>query len=93
MMLLFSPHYPWYVIWLVPFLVLRPTLPMGVYVCAIFYGLTTQWSEPGPKLYVLNQWVYKATDAALIAYWIYVRYLRRFAPLAKIWPVQMEGPA
>ncbi|HLI77528.1 MAG TPA: glycosyltransferase family 87 protein, partial [Acidobacteriaceae bacterium] len=41
MMLLFSPHYPWYVIWLVPFLVLSPSLPMYTYVLGLWFGLTT----------------------------------------------------
>lgn len=40
-MLLFSPHYPWYVAWLVPFLALMPNLPVLVYVCGLFYLCTT----------------------------------------------------
>ncbi len=92
-MLLFSPHYPWYVIWLIPFIVLTPSLTMGVYVCAIFYGLTTQWAEPGAKLYVLNRWVYGVTDAALILQWMYVRYLRRVISLDRIWPVRQQETA
>ena len=88
LMLLFSPHYPWYVIWLVPFIVLMPSLPMGVYVCAIFYGLTTQWSEPGPKLYYLNHWIYGATAAAFLVRWVYDRYMRRVLPLDRFWPEQ-----
>ncbi len=87
LMLFFSPHYPWYVIWLVPFLALRPALPMGVYVCAIFYGLTTQWSEPGAKLYFLNHWIYGVTAAAFVLQWIYDRGLKRVLPLGKLWPV------
>ena len=93
LMLLFSPHYPWYVIWLVPFLVLQPSLPMGVYVCAIFYGLTTQWSEPGPKLFYLQKWIYGATAAAFLLQWIYRRFVRRVLPVSSIFPVTDEAGA
>ena len=41
MMLLFSPHYPWYIAWLVPFLVLMPNLPLLAYICGLFYLCTT----------------------------------------------------
>jgi hypothetical protein len=40
-MLLFSPHYSWYIAWLVPFLVLMPNLPVMTYVCGLFYLCTT----------------------------------------------------
>ncbi len=87
LMLLFSPHYPWYVVWLVPFLTLQPSFPMGVYVCAIYYGLTTQWSEPGPKLYFLNHWIYGATAVALLLQRVYRHGLRHVLPLGRFWPV------
>ncbi len=93
LMLLFSPHYPWYAVWLVPFLALQPSLPMGVYVCAIFYGLTTHWSEPGPKLFFLNTWVYGATAAAFFVQWAYRRGLWRVLPLSRLWPVLEEERA
>ncbi len=86
LMLLFSPHYPWYVIWLVPFLVLEPNMTMGVYVCAVFYGLTTQWSEPGPKLFFLQKWVYGATAMAFLLEWSYHLWLHRILPLRRIFP-------
>ncbi len=37
LMLLFSPHYPWYVAWLVPFLVLVPSLTVATYIGGLFY--------------------------------------------------------
>ena len=86
LMLLFSPHYPWYVIWLVPFLTLEPTLAMGIYVTAVFYGLTTQWSEPGPKLFYLQKWIYGATAVAFLLQVIYVRWLRPVLPLSRLFP-------
>jgi alpha-1,6-mannosyltransferase len=87
LMLLFSPHYPWYVIWLVPFIVLMPSLPMGVYVTGIFYGLTTQWSEPGAKLYFLEKCIYGATLIAFLLQWVYQRNLRRLNFAKKLFPV------
>jgi len=41
MMLLFSPHYPWYIVWLIPFFALRPNLPLLVYLMGMFYLCTT----------------------------------------------------
>lgn len=91
LMLLFSPHYPWYVIWLVPFLVLTPSLPTGVYVTGIFYGLTTQWSEPGPKLFFLEKWIYGATLAAFLLQWVYRRWLQPLRLPSIVFPVSDEA--
>jgi hypothetical protein len=66
MMLLFSPHYAWYVVWLIPLYTLVPTLPLIVYVCAFFYGFTTALADPGPKMFLLNQYLYGAVFAALL---------------------------
>jgi hypothetical protein len=64
LMLLFSPHYPWYIAWLVPLLALDPNWMTLTYVCAFFYGFTTQWADPGPKMFVLNTWIYFAAGCA-----------------------------
>lgn len=63
-MLLFSPHYPWYVIWLVPFMVLAPSLPMYTYVVGLWFGLTTGLASPGPKMFDLNERLYAAVTAS-----------------------------
>lgn len=60
LMLLFSPHYPWYIAWLIPLMALYPNWVTLTYVCAFFYGFTTQWAVPGPKMFVLNCWIYFA---------------------------------
>lgn len=93
LMLLFSPHYPWYVIWLVPFLVLQPSFTMGVYVTALFYGLTTQWSEPGAKLFYLQKWVYGATALAFLLQLVYTRWVRPVLPVARFFPQTDEEAA
>ena len=54
LMLLFSPHYAWYIAWLVPLMALYPNWVTLAYVCAFFYGFTTQWADPGPKMFVLE---------------------------------------
>ncbi len=64
LMLLFSPHYPWYIAWLIPLLVVDPNWVTLTYVCAFFYAFTTQWADPGPKMFVLNSWMYFAVACA-----------------------------
>ena len=59
LMLLFSPHYPWYVAWLVPFLVVMPRLTVMTYVMAMFYLCTTAMAVGyGPEQYRLNERLY-----------------------------------
>ncbi|MFN2975592.1 glycosyltransferase family 87 protein [Terriglobus aquaticus] len=74
LMLLFSPHYPWYVAWLLPFLVLLPELPGIVYVYSVFYWLTTQYAEPGPKMFHANSWTYGASAVALLLWLLWRKY-------------------
>lgn len=64
LMLLFSPHYPWYIAWLIPLMALYPNWITLAYICAFFYGFTTQWADPGPKMFVLNSWIYFAVLCA-----------------------------
>ena len=67
LMLLFSPHYPWYIAWLVPFLVLLPNLPLLTYISAFFYLCTTALAEGyGPKQFLLNEYLYGAILLAVI---------------------------
>ena len=67
LMLLFSPHYPWYVAWLVPFLVLMPSLTLFTYIGGLFYLCTTSIAVgSGPKQYLLNEILYSAVAIALI---------------------------
>ena len=61
LMLLFSPHYAWYIVWLIPFYTLLPNLPMLGYVTGFFYLYTTALGEPGPKMFVANEILYGGT--------------------------------
>jgi glycosyltransferase A (GT-A) superfamily protein (DUF2064 family) len=69
MMLLFSPHYPWYIVWLVPLLLLAPNLPLLAYVLGFFYLFTTQLADPGPKMFLLNEILYGGTAAMMLVSW------------------------
>jgi alpha-1,6-mannosyltransferase len=66
LMFLFSPHYAWYIIWLVPFLTLMPNLPILTYVLGFFYLYTTALAEPGAKMFVANEILYTTVFAAFI---------------------------
>jgi hypothetical protein len=74
LMLLFSPHYPWYIAWLIPLLALDPNWVTVTYVCAFFYGFTTRWAEPGPKMFVLNGWIYFAVACAFVVEMMWRRW-------------------
>ncbi len=59
LMLLFSPHYPWYIAWLIPFLTLIPDLTVFAYVCGFFYLCTTALAVGyGPSQFLLNKILY-----------------------------------
>ncbi len=67
LMLLFSPHYPWYVAWLIPMFALLPNLPMAAYILGLFYLCTTALAVgSGPKQFLLNQILYGAVAAASV---------------------------
>ena len=66
LMFLFSPHYAWYIIWLVPFFTLMPNLPILTYVLGFFYLYTTALAVPGPKMFFANEILYASVFAAFI---------------------------
>ena len=77
LMLLFSPHYPWYVAWLIPFFALLPNLPMAAYILGLFYLCTTALAVGyGPKQFLLNQLLYGGVVAATLLHLA----LRRWPP-------------
>jgi alpha-1,6-mannosyltransferase len=76
LMLLFSPHYAWYIAWLLPFFALLPNLPMLCYLMGFFYLYTTALAMPGPGTFLLNEWLYGATSAAFVL-WAGVRLWER----------------
>ncbi|MDP9051323.1 MAG: DUF2029 domain-containing protein, partial [Acidobacteriota bacterium] len=67
LMLLFSPHYPWYVAWLVPFLTLVPDITVFTYVCSLFYLCTTAIAVGyGQQQFLLNEILYSVTLIACL---------------------------
>ena len=76
LMIVFSPHYGWYIAWLVPFFCLMPNIMVGTYLMAFFYGYTTWWADPGPKMFYLNKWLYGVTLLAVLVHLA----LKRFKP-------------
>src|SRR3984885_11961311 len=66
LMFLLSPHYPWYILWLVPFFTLIPNLPILTYLLGFFYLYTTALAEPGPKMFMANEILYAGVFAAFI---------------------------
>jgi hypothetical protein len=77
LMLLFSPHYPWYVAWLIPFLTLVPDITVFAYVCGFFYLCTTELAVGyGASQFLLNKILY---SGVLIAFMLDI-VLRR-------WPI------
>jgi hypothetical protein len=80
LMLLFSPHYPWYVAWLIPFLTLVPDVAVFAYVCGFFYLCTTAIAVGyGPEQFLLNQILY---GGLLFAFFLDIA-LRRW-PLCRL---------
>lgn len=87
-MLLFSPHYPWYLAWLVPFVVLIPNLTMLTYVCALFYLCTTALAVGyGEKQFLLNEYLYGLVLVAFVLDLVFFRtafYRRWLGPVQKV---------
>ena len=78
LMFLFSPHYPWYILWLVPFFTLLPNLPILTYLMAFFYLFTTALADGTiPKMFIVNKILYGLVCVAVL---IYLALRRRTIP-------------
>ena len=76
LMLLFSPHYPWYIAWLIPFFTLVPNLPIAAYILCLFYLCTTALAVGyGPRQFLLNQLLYGAVFLATLLHLALRRWL------------------
>ncbi len=64
--LCFSPHYPWYFLWLLPFLTLWPWRPAMYMVLAVTYMLATHLGAPGVPIYQMNLRLYGGFFAFLL---------------------------
>jgi hypothetical protein len=68
--ILFSPHYPWYFAWLVPFLCLMPVVPL-MYLTATSFVLYGMWLGETPELmFSLNLFLYVPfAMVCVMAFW------------------------
>jgi alpha-1,6-mannosyltransferase len=82
MMLFFAPHYPWYVVWLVPFAVLLSNVTLFAYTLGLFYLCTTPLGSGTVEAqYHLNCVLYAGTAVvalleATVRVWMTRRALR-----------------
>lgn len=86
MMLAFSPHYPWYLAWLIPFAVLLPNLPIFTYALGLFYlSATSLGAGTAESQYRLNCILYAVVFLAGVLEWM-VRfgYERLIAPRKRL---------
>jgi alpha-1,6-mannosyltransferase len=74
LMFLFSPHYAWYILWLLPFFTLMPNVPILAYLLGFFYLYTTALAEPGPKMFLANEILYAGVLAALALQFAFDRW-------------------
>jgi hypothetical protein len=82
MMLAYSPHYPWYLAWLVPFGVMLPNLPIFTYTLGLFYfSATSLGAGTIASQYRLNSVLYALVVLAAILEWmVRVGHKRWFVP-------------
>lgn len=67
LMLLFAPHYPWYVIWLIPFLVVMPSFTVITYLGTLWYLNNTEWATGSAAgQFHVNQFLYSAVAIAFV---------------------------
>jgi hypothetical protein len=74
--ILFSPHYPWYFLWVLPFAVMLGYLPAIVLTLDATYWFTTNLAIPGEKMFRMNEYMYSIFFAA-IAIDLLIRWARR----------------
>jgi len=73
--MLFSPHYPWYFLWILPFAVMLRYLPAIVLTLEATYWFSTELALPGPKMFRMNEYMYGIFFAS-IAVDLFVRWRR-----------------
>ena len=75
MMLLFSPHYPWYIVWLIPMFALTRNLPLLTYLMVVFYMFTTPLADgQAGTMFELNKILYGAVAVSVVIYLLLRRW-------------------
>jgi hypothetical protein len=65
--LLFSPHYPWYFLWILPFAVMLRYMPAIVLTLEATYWFSTALALPGEKMFHMNEYMNSIFFAAVLA--------------------------
>jgi alpha-1,6-mannosyltransferase len=65
--MLFSPHYPWYFLWILPFAVMLRYMPAIVLTLEATYWFSTELALPGEKMFHMNEYMYSIFFAAVLA--------------------------
>ena len=81
--MLFSPHYPWYFLWILPFAVMLRHLPAIVLTLEATYWFSTELALPGPKMFRMNEYMYGIFFAS-IAVDLFVRWWRNAHPVPEL---------
>ncbi len=81
--MLFSPHYPWYFIWILPFAVMLRYLPAIVLTLEATYWFSTELALPGPKMFRMNEYMYSIFFAAVLSD-LLVRWWRNAHPVPEL---------
>lgn len=74
--LIFSPHYPWYFLWTLPFSVILGYVPGLVLTLGAVYWFATDLAIPGEKMFRMNEYLYGMFFLAVLADGL-VRFVRR----------------
>jgi len=75
--IVYSPHYPWYFLWLLPFVTIVPWRPAFYLVAASAFLFGTNLGTPGEPMYRLNILLYSGF-AFMLAYDLVARQSLRF---------------
>ena len=78
--MLFSPHYPWYFLWILPFAVILRYLPALVLTLEATYWFSTELALPGEKMFRMNEYMYSIFLASVVAE-LLVRWWRNSHPV------------
>ena len=80
--MLFSPHYPWYFLWILPFAVMLRYLPAIVLTVEASYWFSTELALPGERMFHMNEYLYGSFLAAMVAD-LLVRWWRNAHPIGR----------
>ncbi|AXC09473.1 hypothetical protein ACPOL_0086 [Acidisarcina polymorpha] len=81
----YSPHYPWYFLWLLPYIAINPWRPAFYLVTASTYLFGTNLGAPGEPMYHLNLLLYGGF-ALMFCYDLVAQRMRVYSSLPDLRP-------